>query len=163
MSKVRWGILSTAKIGLNKVIPAMQQGRYCDMVGLASRDLVAALWLTKPLYGTTRYFERLPGVLRLIGFFGKELLVSNLRVLWDVITPRHISRPGIIGLPLDARTDVEIMLVANLISLTPGTLSLDLSEDRRVLYIHVMFLDDIEKTRQQIKQGLEKRILEVMR
>ena len=122
-----------------------------------------ALWLTKPLYGKTRYFERLPGVLRLIGFFGKELLVSNLRVLWDVITPQHISRPGIIGLPLDARTDAEIMLVANFISLTPGTLSLDLSEDRRVLYIHVMFLDDIEKTRQQIKQGLERRVLEVMR
>jgi multicomponent Na+:H+ antiporter subunit E len=123
----------------------------------------AALWLTKPLYAETRYFERLPGVLGLIGFFGKELLVSNLRVLWDVLTPRHISRPGIIGLPLDARTDVEIMLVANLISLTPGTLSLDLSEDRRTLYIHVMFLDNIEETRQQIKQGLEKRVLEVMR
>ena len=46
-----------------------------------------ALWLTKPLYGETRYFERLPRVLGLIGFFGKELLVSNLRVLWDVITP----------------------------------------------------------------------------
>ena len=122
-----------------------------------------ALWLTKPLYGQTRYFERLPRVLRLIGFFGKELLVSNLRVLWDVITPHHISRPGIIGIPLDARTDAEIMLVANLISLTPGTLSLDLSEDRRLLYIHVMFLDDIEQTREQIKQGLERRVLEVMR
>jgi len=122
-----------------------------------------ALWLTKPLYGETRYFERLPRVFGLIGFFGKELLVSNLRVLWDVITPQHISRPGIIAIPLDARTDAEIMLVANLISLTPGTLSLDISEDRRVLYIHVMFLDDIEKTRQQIKQGLERRVLEVMR
>ena len=122
-----------------------------------------ALWLTKPLYGPTRYFERLPKVIGLIIFFAKELLVSNLRVLWDVITPTHISRPGIIGIPLDARTDTEIMLVANLISLTPGTLSLDLSEDRRVLYIHVMFLDDIEETRQQIKQGLERRVLEVMR
>ena len=122
-----------------------------------------ALWLTQPLYGQTRYFERLPKVIGLISFFAKELLVSNLRVLWDVITPKHISRPGIIGIPLDARTDAEIMLVANLISLTPGTLSLDLSEDRRVLYIHVMFLDDIEGTRQQIKQGLERRVLEVMR
>ena len=122
-----------------------------------------ALWFTKPLYGKTRYFDRLPKVIALIGFFGKELLVSNLRVLWDVITPKHISRPGIIGLPLDARTDMEIMLVANLISLTPGTLSLDLSEDRRVLYIHVMFLDDIDETKQQIKQGLERRVLEVMR
>jgi multicomponent Na+:H+ antiporter subunit E len=122
-----------------------------------------ALWLSKPLYANTRYFERLPKVLGLIAYFGKELLISNLRVMWDVITPRHISRPGIIALPLDARTDAEIMLVANLVSLTPGTLSLDLSEDRRLLYIHVMFLDDIEQTRRQIKQGLERRILEVMR
>ncbi|MGD1974401.1 MAG: Na+/H+ antiporter subunit E, partial [Desulfobacterales bacterium] len=59
-----------------------------------------ALWLTKPLYGPTRYFERLPKVIGLISFFAKELLVSNLRVLWDVITPGHISRPGIIGIPL---------------------------------------------------------------
>jgi len=122
-----------------------------------------ALWLSKPLYGNTRYFERLPRVLGLITYFGKELLISNLKVLWDVITPKHISRPGIIALPLDARTDAEIMMVANLISLTPGTLSLDLSEDRRLLYIHVMFLDDIDHTRRQIKQGLEKRVLEVMR
>jgi len=122
-----------------------------------------ALWLSKPLYGNTRYFERLPRVLGLITYFGKELLISNLKVLWDVITPQHISRPGIIALPLDAKTDAEIMLVANLISLTPGTLSLDLSDDRRLLYIHVMFLDDIDQTRRQIKQGLEKRVLEVMR
>ena len=136
-----------------------------DLSGFITGFLVGymALWLTKPLYGQTRYFERVPKVLGLIGFFGKELLISNLRVLWDVITPRHISRPGIIGLPLDARTDGEIMLVANLISLTPGTLSLDLSEDRRMLYIHVMFLDDVDQTRAQIKQGLEKRVLEVMR
>jgi len=136
-----------------------------DLSGFLTGFLVGymALWLTKPLYGQTRYFERLPKVLGLIGFFGKELLVSNLRVLWDVITPRHISRPGIIGIPLDARTDGEIMLVANLISLTPGTLSLDVSEDRRMLYVHVMFLDDVDQTRAQIKQGLEKRVLEVMR
>ena len=84
-------------------------------------------------------------------------------MLWDVVTPAQISRPGIIGLALDARTDLEIMLVANLISLTPGTLSIDLSEDRRTLYVHVMFLDSIEDTRREIKQGLERRILEVLR
>jgi len=122
-----------------------------------------ALWLSKPLYDSTRYFERLPKVLVLIAFFLKELLVSNVKVLWDVITPQHISRPGIIALPLDAQTDAEIMLVANLISLTPGTLSLELSEDRRLLYVHVMFLDDIDEIRRQIKQGLEKRVLEVLR
>jgi multicomponent Na+:H+ antiporter subunit E len=146
-------------LGFNAVLGQL------DLSGFLAGFVVGylALWLTKPLYGQTRYFERLPKVLGLIGFFLKELLVSNLRVLWDVITPQHISRPGIIGIPLDARTDGEIMLVANLISLTPGTLSLDLSEDRRMLYIHVMFLDDVDQIRAQIKQGLEKRVLEVMR
>jgi multicomponent Na+:H+ antiporter subunit E len=122
-----------------------------------------ALWLTQPLYGDTRYFQRLPKVLMLIGYFLKELFVSNMRVMWDVITPRHTSRPGIIGVPLDAETDLEIMLVANLISLTPGTLSIDLSGDHKILYVHVMFLDDVEQTRRTIKEGLERRVLEVMR
>ncbi|MFO7686317.1 MAG: Na+/H+ antiporter subunit E [Desulfobacterales bacterium] len=122
-----------------------------------------ALWMTKPLYKNTRYFQRLPKVLALIGYFIKELFISNLRVMWDVITPKHISRPGIIGVPLDAKNDLEIMLVANLISLTPGTLSIDVSEDKTILYVHVMFLEDVEQTCQSIKQGLERRVLEVLR
>ena len=122
-----------------------------------------ALWLTRPLYQDKRYFQRVPMVIRLLFFFIKALLVSNLRVLWDVVTPSHSSRPGIIRLPLDARTDVEIMLVANLISLTPGTLSIDLSEDRRHLYVHVMFLDDVDAVRRELKNGLGRRVLEVLR
>ncbi len=122
-----------------------------------------ALWLSKPLYQNKRYFMTLPKTINLMGYFLKELIVSNLRVLWDVITPRHINRPGIIGIPLAAQTDLEIFVVASLISLTPGTLSVDLSEDRKTLFVHVMFLDDVEKSRAEIKNGLERRILEVMR
>ena len=123
----------------------------------------AALWVTQPLYGASRYFQRAPKTGRLLGYFLMELVLSNLRVLWDVVTPGHISRPGIVGIPLSAETDLEILLVANLISLTPGTLSIDLSEDHRILYVHVMFLDDPDRFRQGIKDGLERRILEVTR
>ena len=122
-----------------------------------------ALWVTQPLYGRSRYFKRVPKAARLGGFFLWELLLSNLRVLWDVITPGHISRPGIVGIPLEAETDMEILLVTSLISLTPGTLSIDLSADRRVLFVHVMFVDDPERFRTGIKEGLERRILEVTR
>ena len=73
------------------------------------------------------------------------------------------SRPGIVGVPLSAESDMEILLVANLISLTPGTLSVDLSDNRRTLYVHVMFLDDPDQFRQSIKEGLERRVLEVTR
>jgi multicomponent Na+:H+ antiporter subunit E len=123
----------------------------------------AALWVTRPLYGHTLYFVRVAKILRLAGYFVWQLLISNLRVLWDVVTPKHISRPGVIAVPLEARTDFEIMLVANLVSLTPGTLTLDVSEDRKSLYVHVMFLDDVESARREIQQGIEKRVLEAIR
>lgn len=123
----------------------------------------AALWLSKPLYPQSGYFRKMPKAALLAGYFLKELVISSLRVLWDVVTPWEINRPGIIGVPLEAKTDLEIFFVANLISLTPGTLSVDLSEDRRVLYVHVMFLEDVEQTRAEIKNGLEKRVLEVTR
>lgn len=121
------------------------------------------LWLSSPLYPEIGYFKKLPKTINLAAYFFWELVISTLQVAWDVITPRHISRPGIIGVPLTARTDLEIFLVANLLSLTPGTLSVDLSEDKKILYVHVMFLEDIDKTRADIKNGLERRILEVMR
>lgn len=123
----------------------------------------AALWITQPLYGASRYFQRAPKTGRLLGYFLMELILSNLRVLWDVVTPGQISRPGIVGIALRAKTDLEILLVANMISLTPGTLSIDLSEDHRILYVHVMFLDDPDRFRQGIQNGLERRILEVTR
>ena len=131
------------------------------LVGFALGYL--ALWVTKPLYGTTGYFHRVPKTVRLVGYFLVELIHSNLKVFWDVITPGHISRPGIVGIPLSAKTDMEILLVANLISLTPGTLSIDLSADRRTLFVHVMFLDDPERFRESIKNGIERRVLEVTR
>jgi len=123
----------------------------------------AALWITRPLFGPTSYFVRVIKILKLVGTFIWELVVSNFRVLWDIITPAHFSRPAVIGIPLDASTDLEIMLVANMISLTPGTLSLDVSQDRKILYIHVMFVDDVETTRAQIKEKIEKRVLEAIR
>jgi multicomponent Na+:H+ antiporter subunit E len=92
-----------------------------------------------------------------------ETLLANLRVARDVITPSYYTRPGIIALPLDAETDTEITWLANLLSLTPGTLSLDLSEDRKELYVHVMFLHDVDKVKEQIKSGFERRLLELLR
>ncbi len=73
--------------------------------------------------------------------------------------------PGVVAIPLDARTDAEITLLANLITLTPGSVSLDLSEDRRVLYVHAMYIDggDVEAYRRSVKEGLERRVLELLR
>jgi multicomponent Na+:H+ antiporter subunit E len=94
-------------------------------------------------------------------FYLVELFLANLRVAHDVITPRHRMKPGIIAIPLDVKSDLEIIALTNLITMTPGTLSLDVSTDRRVLYIHAMYIDDLEGLRSKIKDGLEKKVMEV--
>lgn len=121
------------------------------------------LWFSQPFMGPSRYFQRLPVGLRFFGYFLWQLLLSNLRVAYDVITPHLYMRPGIVAVPLDAKTDLEITLLANLITLTPGTLSLDVSKDRRTLYVHAMFVDSPDKVRDNIKNGFERRLLELIR
>ena len=133
------------------------------LVGFALGLLI--LFFARRVIGTPNYLAKIAQVLELIVFVIWELILANLRVAYDVITPGYGMRPGVVGVPLDARTDAEITLLANLITLTPGTLSLDVSSDRRVLYIHVMYIDDddLEEVRRKIKSGFERRVLEVLR
>ena len=123
----------------------------------------AALWITQPLYEQPEYFHRVSKAIQLVCYFLFNLFASNLRVFWDVVTPLTGSNPGIIAIPLSAKTDIEIMLVANLISLTPGTLSLEVSDDRRFLFVHFMFLESKEAAIREIKEGIERRVLEAIR
>jgi multicomponent Na+:H+ antiporter subunit E len=133
------------------------------LVGFALGLLV--LFLVRRIVGGPNYLNKVEKTLKLLLFGLWELLLANLRVAHDVLTPRYFMRPGIIAIPLDARTDAEITLLANLITLTPGTLSLDVSADRRVLYIHVMYIDDddLDSIRRSIKEGFERRVLEALR
>lgn len=121
------------------------------------------LWWLRPLLGPTQYFRKLPESIRFTFFFLRELIHSNFRVAWDVITPQSRRKPGIVAIPLDVSSDMEITFLANLITLTPGTLSLDVSDDRRVLYVHGMFVEDPQLMREQIKNGFERRVLELLR
>jgi multicomponent Na+:H+ antiporter subunit E len=120
------------------------------------------LFPLRGLFGRA-YHRKLPQTLGIIAFFLAELVRSTLRVAWEVITPATLRRPGIIAVPLDAESDVEITLLANLVSLTPGTISLDVSDDRSVLYVHAMFVEDPEQLCREIKSGFERRILDLLR
>ncbi|HET7393111.1 MAG TPA: Na+/H+ antiporter subunit E [Candidatus Binatia bacterium] len=122
-----------------------------------------ALFIAQRAIGSYTYFRRIDRVLRFAVFYVWELILANLRVAYDVMTPRHRIRPGVVAIPLDAKTDAEITLLANLITLTPGSVSLDVSSDRRFLYLHAMYIDDVEEFRQSIKDTLERRVLEVLR
>lgn len=119
------------------------------------------LWLDQSFAGTSGYFSKVPKVIGLIRFFAWELVKANLRVAYDVVSPRQRMRPGVVAIPLDVKSDPEITLLANLITLTPGTLSLDVSTDRQVLYVHSMYIGDVGEFSRQIKEGFERRVREV--
>jgi multicomponent Na+:H+ antiporter subunit E len=101
--------------------------------------------------------------LALAAFFLKEVVVSAFRVARDVLSPRPLMRPAIVRVPLDVQTDGQIAMLAIAITLTPGTLALDVSSDRRTLFVHAMFAADADAVRDEIKHGFERRILELSR
>jgi len=121
------------------------------------------LFIARPLYPQERYFRRLWGGVGFFFWFLKELWNSSVKVAASVLSPNMGNRPGVIAMPLDAKTDAEITFLASCITLTPGTLSLDVSPDRRFLYIHANFIDDPEALKRETKETMERRILEVMR
>jgi len=120
-----------------------------------------ALWLIREGSGDRVYVIRLWRILALAGAFLLELVLSALRVARLALSPRLSLRPGIIAYPLTVTNDAGIALLANLITLTPGTLSVDVSEDRRTLFIHAVDARDVEGTIASIRSGFERRILEV--
>ena len=122
-----------------------------------------ALRLSQPFGLKTSYFRRFASALKLLVYFAYEMIISVARVVWDVVTPTHLSQPDIVYVPLDVDSDLEITLLANMVSLTPGTLSLDVTPDKKHLIVHAMFAPEHEAVIRGIKNGLEHRILEVTR
>lgn len=92
--------------------------------------------------------------------FLKELALSAFRVAVQVVTPRLALKPGIFAFPLTVERDFEITLLANLITLTPGTLSVDVSPDRKLLYVHALDCSDPAALKRDIAGGFERRIKE---
>ena len=93
----------------------------------------------------------------LAGFFAWELVIANFRVAADVLRGNSIE-PAVVAIPLDVTSDGEILLLSMLINITPGSVTIDLSDDRRTLYVHVMHMTSAEATRREIKEGFEHRI-----
>ena len=109
------------------------------------------------------YLRRVRFILSLTILFFKELALSAWKVATLVLRRDMDLKPGIFAFPLTVDRDFEITLLANLITLTPGTLSVDVSEDRRTLYVHAIDCSDPEGTKRDIAEGFERKIMEAFR
>ncbi len=86
--------------------------------------------------------RRLPAMVAFLGVFARELVIANARVAWEVLTPGLSLRAGIVRVPTDCRTDWEMLWLANTLTMTPGTLSLEVDTDSRDLYVHTIYVRD---------------------
>lgn len=131
------------------------------MVGFCLGYLI--LWFAQPLIGESNYFNKIFQVLGFIFFFLWQLVLSCLQVAYYVVMPLNRMRPAVVAVPLDVKTDDELLLLTTVVTLTPGTISLSLSDDKKVLYLHAMSADDPDALRKEIKDGFERRVIEVLR
>lgn len=125
----------------------------------------ALIWISRRWlgYDAVRYVTRMPKTIMFIIFYIGELISSTLDVVRALLRDQSTLRPGIIAFPLEANTILEILLLNNLLIFTPGTLAVDFSADRTVMYIHIIDVPDPDAMRLKIKDGLERRLLEVLR
>jgi multicomponent Na+:H+ antiporter subunit E len=120
------------------------------------------LWLFQKPPRTQKYFREVPLVIEFGLFFLWEIVVSNIRLTITILSPRPKLRPAVVAIPLDLKSEVGIVLLANLITLTPGTLSLDISSNKHTLFVHIFDLDDPEKFVKKIKNNYERRVREIL-
>ena len=104
---------------------------------------------------------RLERALSLLAYLLWQIVLANLRLTKDVLSLRHSMRPGVIQFPLTVTTDGEILLLAAMINITPGSVALDVASDRKSMYIHVMNITTVEDSKREIQQGFERRILAI--
>lgn len=122
------------------------------------------LWMVnRSVKANTEYFYRVPKIFAFIILFFYDLLKANYEVTKDVITPNYNMKPGIVKYQMEAKTDFEITMLANMIALTPGTVVIDLSKDKRFMYIHVMYLVNKEEFIRRLSNRIEKKLLEIIR
>ena len=95
-------------------------------------------------------------------FYTKEVVIANFKVAFDVITPSFRMNPQLVSVDIHKdTTDFQIMLLANLVTMTPGTLSVDVSDDKRHLLIHIMYYESKEALEKEVNEAYLRRILNV--
>ena len=108
-----------------------------------------------------KWIRKAFAVFRLAGYTIGELTLANLRVAVHLFSPLERLKPRIVRVPIEKASPAELVVLSNLITLTPGTLTVEVDEDLTSLYVHVMNAGDVEKVRKQIQTGFARRIKKV--
>lgn len=137
-----------------------------DSLGLGAALMGALLGLAVPLAAARldREFARIGSlrpVPKMLCVVARDIVMSNLKVARQVLGPESRIRPGFIWIPLEIGNIHGITALTSMITLTPGTVSVALSDDRRYLLVHVLHLDDPDTLVAEIKARYERPLMEI--
>ncbi|MDN5708392.1 MAG: Na+/H+ antiporter subunit E [Planococcus sp. (in: firmicutes)] len=119
--------------------------------------------LMRRFFSKRLYILRVWALISLFLLFLRELFKSSIQVLSIVISPNMNIKPAIFEMETELDDDWQVTLLSALITLTPGTLVIGISEDQKRLYIHALDFEDIDSAVSSIKNTFERAILEVSR
>lgn len=137
-----------------------------DAISVGQILMALILALLIPLFAARldREFARigrLRSVPRMLGVLLLDIVQANITVALQVLGPERKINPGFIWVPLDIGNIHGIAALTSIITLTPGTVSSALSDDRRHLLVHVLNLDDADEVIRQIKTRYEAPLMEI--
>lgn len=107
------------------------------------------------------YLIRFFSLLYFIIFVIYEIIIASFRVARSILLPRYQWQPALIDFPLSCTNDIQITFLVNVISLTPGTLTLEISRDKKNMLLHVMFFSDKQRLISDIKRKFEHPIMRI--
>lgn len=122
-----------------------------------------AMFAMRRGFSSRFYLGPFIALIRLFIRFLYELVVANLQVLSIILKPRLDIKPGIFAYETELEHNWQITLLSMLITLTPGTLVVDISDDNKTLYIHALHMPEADDAVASIRNSFEKAILEVSR
>ena len=120
------------------------------LAGLAVGGTV--FWIIPSDQSGARFALRPIRVLRLMAYFARALVVATAQVAWEVVTPWSRINQGIVKITMLGESKGLVTLIANMISLTPGTLTIEVREDPMTLSVHVLRLRTVEEARQDVRK-----------
>lgn len=129
-----------------------------SMITLLSGLVVAIVmqWAFLTHYHTKISLHLLPFI-RLLGFTLSQLVISSIEVAREIVSRKQYSNPKVLRLKHNCKHPFQLLLLTNIISLTPGTLFIDLSRDGKSIIFHDMFAsDDISESKEKCYQVEEK-------
>lgn len=103
-----------------------------------------------------KIIKKIYRVISFLFYYLYKLVVANLYIAYDILTPRMRINPGFLSIRLNLKSEFGLLLFTNLVSMTPGTLSMDIDENRENLLVHLLYMDKSDETTREMNQMMEK-------